>query len=235
MRGGQPAAAPIAEETGLAAARDWFRETWWMTMLDSAGTARVAEDEAADAAQRPASELRGMVDNAMENRVYGWAWDASYPNYRVPLELRLAGEVMATTTADHARPDLAANGVGDGCHAFAFAVLPEWLARTGELSVTALGGDGSPYPIPVRLFRPDDPPVTSRVQRAVEVVAAEQQAIRAEHAELRAIAAQLPQAEAVAAMLRGNEAMNRRLDELELWIARLDARLAPLPAEQAAG
>jgi len=183
---------------------------------------------------RPISEVRGVVDNATTNRVYGWVWDASYPTLRVPLELRRAGEVIATTIADHARPDLAANGIGDGCHAFEFALLPEWFNRSRELTVTALGGDGRAYPVPVRLHQAEPVPAPENLQRAVEAVAAEQQAIRAEQAELRAQAARLPDAEAVAAVARSAEAVSRRLDELELWIARLDSRLAQAPEAGAA-
>jgi hypothetical protein len=191
----------------------------------------MSEGDQATQATRPASDVRGLIDNATTDRVYGWAWDAGYPTHRVPVELRLGGETVASTIADFARPDLAANGVGDGCHAFEFALLPEWFNRRTELSVMAQGGDGGSYPITVRLRRPDDSQVTTTLQRAVEAVTAEQRQIRGEFAAFRARAEQLPDTEAVAAIARDNAALQRRLDELELWLSRLDARLAQADRE----
>jgi hypothetical protein len=187
---------------------------------------RMSESDQATQATRPASEVRGLIDNATSDRIYGWAWDASYPTHRVPVELRLGGETVASAIADFARPDLAANGIGDGCHAFDFPLLPEWFERRTELSVLAQGGDGASYPITVRLRRPDDSQVATTLQRAVEAVAAEQQAIRGELASFRSRAEQLPDAEAVTAIARSNAALQQRLDELELWLSRLDARMA---------
>jgi hypothetical protein len=189
-------------------------------------TTRMSEGDQLAQATRPASDLRGLIDNATTDRIYGWAWDSAYPGHRVAVELRLDGETVASTIADIARPDLAANGVGDGCHAFDFTLLPEWFERRTELSVMALGGDGAGYPITVRLRRPDDSQVATALQRAVEAVAAEQQGIRGEFAAFRARAEQLPDAEAVAAIARNNTALQTRLDELELWLSRLDAKLA---------
>jgi hypothetical protein len=94
----------------------------------------------------------------------------------------------------------------------------------------AQGGDGASYPIAVRLRRPDDSQVATTLQRAVEALAAEQQEIRGEFAAFRSRAEQLPDAEAVAAIARSNAALQRRLDELELWLSRLDASLA-LPGQ----
>ncbi|WP_149537633.1 hypothetical protein [Siccirubricoccus phaeus] len=195
------------------------------------------EGSAAGQAAQVASDVRGMVDNATPDRLYGWAWDAAYPGYRVPVELRLAGEVVATAVADFARPDLAANGIGDGCHAFEFALTGEWFDRRGELSLTGLGADGKSYPVMIRLRRPDDAQVATQLQRAVEAMTAEQKQIRAEHAALRARAETLPEAEAVAAIARDNASLHKRLDELEMWLARLDMRLADhaAPAKAAEG
>jgi hypothetical protein len=196
---------------------------------------RMSEGDQATQATRPASDVRGLIDNATTDRIYGWAWDASYPTHRVPVELLLDGETVASTIADGARPDLAANGVGDGCHAFEFALAPEWFERRTGLALMAQGGDGASYPITVRLRRPDDSQVATTLQRAVEAMAAEQQQIRGEFAAFRSRAEQLPDAEAVAAIARSNAALQRRLDELELWLSRLDANQAqPGQAPEAA-
>ena len=101
------------------------------------GHTRPAETAAAKptppvAVARPA--IRALIDNATADRLYGWAWNASEPDKRLTIELRLADKAVASTTADLARPDLADNGIGDGCHAFEFPLRPEWIERRGELS-----------------------------------------------------------------------------------------------------
>jgi hypothetical protein len=176
------------------------------------------------------ADVRGLIDNATSDRLYGWAWDAASPGSRLKVELRLAGEVVANTVADFVRPDLAKNGVGDGCHAFEFPLLPDWVERRAELAVIAFGADGSEFPIAVRIRRPDDTQVGTQIQRALEGLIAEQQQIREEFAGLRARAAQLPEAAAVDAIAQAGQALQQRLDSLELWMTRLDGRLGEVAA-----
>ena len=80
--------------------------------------------------------------------------------------------------ADLARPDLADNGIGDGCHAFEFPLRPEWIERRGELSAVVRCEDGAEVPVAVRIRRPDDAQVATHLQRAVERLAAEQAELR---------------------------------------------------------
>jgi hypothetical protein len=171
------------------------------------------------------SDVQGLIDNATSDRLFGWAWDTTHPGRRLKVELRLAGEVVANTVADFVRPDLAKNGVGDGCHAFEFPLLPEWVARRAELTVVAIGADGTEFPIAVRIRRPDDAQLGTQIQRALEGLIAEQQQIRQEFAEMRERAARLPEAAAVDAIAEAGQALQQRLDSLELWITRLDGRL----------
>ena len=174
-----------------------------------------AEAKAAPAPARQASPtlarpgIRALIDNATADRLYGWAWNSAEPDQRLAVELRLADETVATTTADLARPDLAGNGIGDGCHAFEFALKREWIARRGELSAVVRCEDGAEVPVAVRVRRPDDAQVSTRLQRAVEGLAAEQAALRKELDARPGAAA----------------ALEARLHQLELWVARLDARL----------
>src|SRR3712207_4385134 len=93
------------------------------------------------------SDVHGLIGNPTVDRLYVWAWDAANPGHRVKVELRLAGEVVANTIADFVRPDLAKNGVGDGCHAFEFPLVQGWVERRAELTAVALGGDGTEFPI----------------------------------------------------------------------------------------
>jgi hypothetical protein len=79
--------------------------------------------------ERPASRIEGYIDAIDGNRVYGWAWDRLNPQDRLGVELMLDGRVVIAATADRPRKDLAANGIGDGAHAFE-VVLDEPLADT---------------------------------------------------------------------------------------------------------
>src|SRR3712207_3058290 len=151
-------------------------------MTQPAGHARPPEAAAGAAdpppASPPRSAIRALIDNATADRLYGWAWNAAEPDQRLTIELRLADKTVASTTADLARPDLAGNGVGDGCHAFEFALRPEWIERRGELSAVVRCEDGAEVPVAVRVRRPDDAQVSTQLQRAVERLSADQAALR---------------------------------------------------------
>lgn len=189
-----------------------------MTQPGSTPPAGAVADSAPTAA-RPG--IRALIDNATADRLYGWAWNAADSEQRLTVELRLADATVATTTADLARPDLADNGIGDGCHAFEFALRPEWIERRGELAAVVRCEDGAEAPVAVRIRRPDDAQVSIQLQRAVENLAADGAALR------REVAAR-PDAAAIAAV-------RERLDQLELWVARLDARLGELAAPPRTG
>jgi len=189
------------------------------------GHTRTAESAAAQPPPpRPAPRpgIQALIDNATADRLYGWAWNPAEPEQRLTVELRLSDTTVAATTADLARPDLADNGIGDGCHAFEFPLRPEWVERRGELSaVVRCGEGGAEVPVAVRIRRPDDAQAATRLQRTVESLAAQQAALR------REIAARPDTAATV----------GERLEQLELWVARLDARLgeAAAPPRNASG
>lgn len=185
-------------------------------------------DAPPDMAPPPSSEVRGAIDNATADRLYGWAWDAANPGARLKVELRLAGEPVANTIADFVRPDLAKSGVGDGCHAFEFPLIPAWIERRAELTAVAFGADGIEVPISMRPRRPEEAAsgaIGAQVARALDNLQGEQASIRAEFAALRNLADQLPDAAAVAAVHEAQETLHQKVEQLELWLARLDARL----------
>ena len=72
--------------------------------------------------QGPAARLEGYVDALDGGRLFGWAWDRLHPQERLRIEISVDGSVVAEATADQARPDLRAGGIGDGQHAFEVAV-----------------------------------------------------------------------------------------------------------------
>ena len=198
-------------------------------LIETPAAAAPEAERATEAAPHPAapgrsSDVRGVIDNATPDRLYGWAWDFGHPEHRVRVTLRLAGETLAEARADGARPDLAKAGIGDGCHAFELPLRPEWRDRLAEAAVVAFGADGHEYPIAVRLPRQPTPP-GNPMQRTMEGVMAEQRELRRELVALREQAGQREgqQAEAPAV-----EALAARVQQMELWLTRLDARLAEL-------
>lgn len=186
-----------------------------------------ASDDAPTTEPPATSDVRGVIDNATSDRLYGWAWDANHPGARLRVELRLAGEVVANTIADFVRPDLARTGVGDGCHAFEFPLVPAWIERRAELTAVAFGADGTEFPIAMRLRRTGEgaPAAAAQIVRALEAMQGEQEGIRAELAALRDRAGSLPEAGAVAAMRHSQDELHRKVEQLELWLTRLDGQL----------
>jgi len=178
------------------------------------------------------SEVTGLIDNATTDRLYGWVWDAAHPGHRVRVELRLAGEPVASTIADIARPDLATHGIGDGCHAFEFPLLRNWFNRLRDLSAVAYGKDGSETLLAVNGRRQEDmlvpAQVTATLRHTTEALIAEHRVLRQELEATRARAAALPEAAEVEAIAIAGQELQRRIDSLELWITRLDGKLAEI-------
>jgi hypothetical protein len=73
-----------------------------------------------------APSRRGSLELAAHTLVAGWAF-AGEGAGPVALAVLVNGAVAGRFVADRYRPDLAAAGIGDGCHAFFFR-LPEDLS-----------------------------------------------------------------------------------------------------------
>ena len=71
--------------------------------------------------------LLGHLDLCDGSRITGWAQDLAHPDGPVCLDIVVDGAVVALAYAKTYRADLAAAGIGDGCHAFDL-VLPQPLA-----------------------------------------------------------------------------------------------------------
>lgn len=69
----------------------------------------------------------GTVDALNFGHVSGWAWNPDHPDMPVEVELLDGDEQLAVVRADRPRPDLAALGMGDGRHGFAFDFGPTVL------------------------------------------------------------------------------------------------------------
>ena len=178
----------------------------------------------------PLPEVQGLVDKALPDRLYGWAWNASSPGERVAVELRLGDALVARTTADLARHDLEKAGVGDGCHAFELPLEAEWIRRASEVSVVVRTADGVATPIPMRVRRqaPETSLPASGLQRTLDALAAGQERMATQIADL---AGRLPgpeERDAVQALVATQASLADRLDTLALWLARLDERLVEM-------
>ncbi|WP_286192190.1 hypothetical protein [Roseomonas genomospecies 6] len=101
------------------------------------------------AAEAAASVIEGRVDAVQAGRIYGWAWDRSYPTDRLPVEFRAdmpdgRSVVLGRTLADRPREDLLGGNFGDGHHAFeADLELPEGLDPARVVAVVAAPSTGT--------------------------------------------------------------------------------------------
>lgn len=62
--------------------------------------------------------FRGRLDVATRTRIAGWAQDDSLPHQAVALLILDNDTLLDRVIANHLRPDLTANGIGDGRHGF---------------------------------------------------------------------------------------------------------------------
>jgi autotransporter passenger strand-loop-strand repeat protein len=76
---------------------------------------------------RPARVLRGNLERVTRTLIEGWAFEPEGPDARLRLAILANDAVIGEVVADRHRPDLAAAGIGDGGHAFAFH-LPRGFA-----------------------------------------------------------------------------------------------------------
>lgn len=186
---------------------------------------------AADAAALRSAELEGLVDNATDSRLYGWAWNAAAPEERLAVELRIGEEVVARGTAERLREDLLKAGVGDGRHAFELPLRPEWAQRHKELNVVVRAADGTEAPLPMRARRVDIDP-TGALARVLDATAIAHRQLREE---LHRIADRLPERDterdaAIRSLAESQAALTDKLDTLTIWLTRMDDRLAALAA-----
>lgn len=181
------------------------------------------------------TQLEGLVDNATDHRLYGWAWNAAAPEERVEVELRLGEEVVARTVAERMREDLAKAGVGDGRHAFELPLRPEWAQRVREINVVVRAADGTESGLPIRARRADIDP-TGALQRVLEATASSHRQLREE---LQRVAERIPandagRDDAIRTLAASQGALDDKLETLTLWLMRMDDRLAALAAPPAA-
>ena len=87
----------------------------------------------------------GHVDTIENGFVRGWARDEASPDARTDIDVYLGDRHVGSTTADRFRDDLMSAGVGDGRHAFIFALPPE--ARDAPTSAVGVYFRGTRIPL----------------------------------------------------------------------------------------
>ncbi|OYR10286.1 hypothetical protein [Brucella grignonensis] len=124
------------------------------TKIPSEGAQKPAEAQSASPTPQRTEAMKGRVDAIEEGRLYGWAFDPSYPTERLIIRVLLDDKPIAEAPADKDRPDLKRNGIGDGMHAFE-VMLPQFaVARAGELVVVAANATGAEQKL--RVPKPDE-------------------------------------------------------------------------------
>lgn len=91
--------------------------------------------------QGPAARLEGYVDAQDGGRLFGWAWDRLHPQERLRIEVSVEGAVVASAIADQSRPDLRANSIGDGQHAFEVELAGPEIAEAVVVAISPSTGE----------------------------------------------------------------------------------------------
>jgi hypothetical protein len=169
--------------------------------------------------------VAGYIDAITGNRIFGWAWDRERPDARIAIRLQHKGEVIATVAADRPREDLAANGLGDGAHAFEVA-LPEGISPN-EVKVEAVcPGSGRAVPLGSK-----DAPAGQALPETKHMLEAVVRSQRQLARQVAAVADRLPDGETASVP---PAELATRLGELERTLARIDASLAAIVPGQKA-
>jgi O-antigen biosynthesis protein len=96
---------------------------------------------------------QGWLDLAQHDLIEGWAFDPANPAAAVTVIILANGAEIARLVADRYRPDLAEAGIGDGRHAFSYAV-PGGLAIDASHTIEVFSASraarlpGSPVVVP---------------------------------------------------------------------------------------
>lgn len=193
--------------------------------------------ETAAAAREPApsagrSAVTGYVEARTQDRILGWAWDPANPEARLLVGLVSGERVIARAVADQAREDLARNGIGDGAHAFAFLLPAEARVPAVTLEVAVLGPDGPVLRLPMAGGEPASPGL-AQLQRGLASLAAGQRALLKAIKAPAADATDVPGTDvpaALAAISVQQQRIEQAVSTLEIFVTRLDRRLAALDA-----
>lgn len=173
-----------------------------------------------------APHIQGYIDAIEPDRVFGWAWNTNDPSERLSIEIRQGDELIVRLEANQPRPDLVANGIGDGRYAFVANIqaIGE-IDRATPITVLASTSDGAAT---VQLKRQNAGAAPASVSAAVlgEIRARDQR-----------LQGQLKQLVTVAKERGGlDQSLNERvflsLDKLESTLPGIDRRIEAMEVFQ---
>jgi len=108
-----------------------------------ASPARLGEEPVPAPCDPDPPPVTGYVDGARiaggRVEIWGWAHAPQWPGAAVAVEARLGGHVVATSSADQYRPDLATAGIGDGRHAFLIRFDARLVEEAERLAIGGVG------------------------------------------------------------------------------------------------
>ncbi|MDY0870920.1 hypothetical protein [Dongia rigui] len=172
------------------------------------------------------AQIQGYIDAVEPDRIFGWAWNTSDPSERLSVEIRQGEQLIVRLEANQPRPDLVANGVGDGRYAFV-ANIPAIaeIDRAAPVTVLAITADGTTS---VELKRQSAAPTPAAVSAVVlgEIRARDQR-----------LQGQLKQLVSVAKERGGldqnlNDRVTQSLEKLDTALPELDHRLEAMEVFQ---
>ena len=183
-------------------------------------------DLGAAAPANGAAHIQGYIDAIEPDRVFGWAWNTTDPSERLHIEIRQGEQLIVRQEANLPRPDLVANGIGDGRYAFV-ANIPAIgeIDRASPITALAITGDGSAG---IELKRQTAGPAPAAVSAVVlgEIRARDQR-----------LQGQIKQLVSVAKERGGldqtlNERVTQSLEKLDEALPEIDRRLAAMEVFQ---
>jgi len=182
-------------------------------------------DLAAVAPADGAAHIQGYIDAIEPDRLFGWAWNTTDPSERLTIEIRQGDELIVKLEANQPRPDLVANGIGDGHYAFV-AYIPAIgeINRASPVTVIASTSDGTAA---VELKRQNAPAPASVSAVVLGEIRARDQRLQGQIKQLVTVAKE-----------RGgldqslNDRVIQSLDKLDAALPEIDHRLAAMEVFQ---
>ncbi len=177
--------------------------------------------------------LLGRIDEIKDGTVFGWAANGEDHSDEVTIYIVHKGQAVANGKATQFRPDLRANRIGDGHHAFEIALPPE--ATDGE-SMRFLARSASGQKAELFLPDADERHIERLFDRFVGDYTEALRTLRRDQLQLAEVAKEKEGlsrevAESLASMNLRVAALEKRVEESEVFFVRIDGLLKGLVAE----
>lgn len=163
----------------------------------------------------------GRVDGMRNGKVYGWAFNSDEPDEHLEIKVSRGGAIIATGVADNLRKDLPDAGIGKGDHAFDIALAPDTSsfhgvmvvarsAKVGEALLPNATNDDRRIDDLFRIF-------SRRYDEALVTFKAQIDGLKTVDRHTR-----IPKSELPPDLERRLSQLEKRIDDIEVFIIRLD-------------